>query len=165
MADTDKPRLSDADMLARFKNSKKRPPCSDTLGMTLAEVEQDAMRIRMDFDVPEMFSNPTGAVQGGFISAMLDEAMSTCVIIASNVTMTAPTLEMKTSFLRRLHGSRVFRPGRRTGRQGDRDGDTDAVQAAGWKMTTRLRGGNGSRISQSCYPPSKQALREAGNGK
>lgn len=102
MAETEKPRISDAEMLARFQGSKKRPPCSDTLGMTLVEVEQDAMRIRMDFDVPQMFANPTGAVQGGFISAMLDEAMSTCVIIASNVTMTAPTLEMKTSFLRRL---------------------------------------------------------------
>ena len=56
----------------------------------------------MDFDVPEMFANPTGAVQGGFIGAMLDEAMSTCVIIDSNVTMTAPTLEMKTSYLARL---------------------------------------------------------------
>lgn len=105
MADTppdEKPRISDADMLARFQNSKKRPPCSDTLGMRLSEVEQDAKRIRMDFDVPGMFANPTGAVQGGFIAAMMDEAMSTCCIIASNVTMTAPTLEMKTSYLRRL---------------------------------------------------------------
>ena len=98
----DKPRLSDADMLARFQNSKKRPPCSDTLGMRLVAVDQDAQRIRMEFDVPDMFANPTGAVQGGFIAAMMDEAMSTCVIIASNVTMTAPTLEMKTSYLRRL---------------------------------------------------------------
>ncbi|KCZ49437.1 PaaI family thioesterase [Hyphomonas pacifica] len=102
MSDTEKPRVSDAEMLARFQNSKKRPPCSDTLGMSLAEVEQGKMRIRMDFDVSPSFANPTGAVQGGFISAMLDEAMSTCVIIASNITMTAPTLEMKTSFLRRL---------------------------------------------------------------
>ena len=98
----DKPRVSDADMLARFQSSKKRPPCSDTLGMRLTEVEQDARRIRMDFDVPGMFANPTGAVQGGFIGAMLAEAMSTCVIIDSNVTMTAPTLEMKVSYLRRL---------------------------------------------------------------
>ncbi|MDX1291490.1 MAG: PaaI family thioesterase [Hyphomonas sp.] len=102
MADTEKPRVSDAEMLARFQNSKKRPPCSDTLGMRLVEVEQDAQRIRMDFDVSPSFANPTGAVQGGFISAMMDEAMSTCVIIASNITMTAPTLEMKTSYLRRL---------------------------------------------------------------
>ncbi|HBH43265.1 MAG TPA: PaaI family thioesterase, partial [Hyphomonas atlantica] len=102
MSDDEKPRVSDADMLARFQNSKKRPPCSDTLGMRLVEVEQDAQRIRMDFDVSPSFANPTGAVQGGFISAMMDEAMSTCVIIASNITMTAPTLEMKTSYLRRL---------------------------------------------------------------
>ncbi|MEL7040990.1 MAG: PaaI family thioesterase [Pseudomonadota bacterium] len=98
----EKPRVSDAEMLARFQNSKKRPPCSDTLGMRLTEVDQAGQRIRMDFAVPDMFANPTGAVQGGFIAAMMDEAMSTCVIIASNVTMTAPTLEMKTSYLRRL---------------------------------------------------------------
>ncbi len=100
--ENEKPRISDAEMLARFQNSKKRPPCSDTLGMRLAEVDQDQKRIRMDFDVSLSFANPTGAIQGGFIAAMMDEAMSTCVIIASNVTMTAPTLEMKTSYLRRL---------------------------------------------------------------
>jgi len=33
---------------------------------------------------------------------MMDEAMSTCCIIASNVTMNAPTLEMKVSFLKPL---------------------------------------------------------------
>lgn len=98
----EKPSISDAEMLARFQNSKKRPPCSNTLGMRLSEVDQAAQRVRMDFDVPGMFANPTGAVQGGFIAAMMDEAMSTCCIIASNVTMTAPTLEMKTSYLRRL---------------------------------------------------------------
>ena len=98
----EKPRVSDAEMLARFQYSKIRPPCSDTLGMRLTEVEQEAQRVRMDFDVPAMFANPTGAIQGGFIAAMMDEAMSTCCIIASNVTMTAPTLEMKTSYLRRL---------------------------------------------------------------
>jgi uncharacterized protein (TIGR00369 family) len=97
-----RPRVSDAEMLARFQNSKKRPPCSDTLGMRLAALNQDAQWVRMEFDVSPSFANPTGAVQGGFISAMLDEAMSTAVIIASNVTMTAPTLEMKTSYLKRL---------------------------------------------------------------
>ncbi|MFN7164577.1 MAG: PaaI family thioesterase [Hyphomonas sp.] len=102
MTEETKPRVSDADMLARFQNSKKRPPCSDTLGMRLAALSQDEQWVRMEFDVPQMFANPTGAVQGGFISAMMDEAMSTAVIIASNVTMTAPTLEMKTSYLKRL---------------------------------------------------------------
>ncbi len=102
MTEETRPRVSDAEMLARFQNSKKRPPCSDTLGMRLAALNQDAQWVRMEFDVSPSFANPTGAVQGGFISAMLDEAMSTAVIIASNVTMTAPTLEMKTSYLKRL---------------------------------------------------------------
>lgn len=98
----EKPRVSDEEMLARFQNSKKRPPCSDTLGMRLTACSQDEQTVRMEFDVSPSFANPTGAVQGGFITAMLDEAISTCIIIASNVTMTAPTLEMKTSYLRRL---------------------------------------------------------------
>ena len=114
----EKPRVSDAEMLARFQNSKKRPPCSDTLGMRLTEVEQEAQRVRMDFDVPAMFANPTGAIQGGFIAAMMDEAMSTCCIIASNVSMTAPKLEMNTSYLRRqmpgdaYHEARILKLGR-----------------------------------------------------
>lgn len=102
MTEDTKPRVSDAEMLARFQNSKKRPPCSDTLGMRLAALSQAEQWVRMEFDVSPSFANPTGAVQGGFISAMMDEAMSTAVIIASNVTMTAPTLEMKTSYLKRL---------------------------------------------------------------
>ena len=96
---SEKPRISDADMLARFQNSRKRPACSDTLGMHLSEVHQDEMRVVVDFMADESFANPTGAIQGGFIGAMLDEAISTNIIIASNVTMTAPTLEMKVSYL------------------------------------------------------------------
>ncbi|MEO0754947.1 MAG: PaaI family thioesterase [Pseudomonadota bacterium] len=104
---TEKPRISDADMLARFQSSSKRPPCSDTLGMRLEAVNQADMALSMGFDVSGAFANPTGAIQGGFITAMLDEAMSTCVIIASNVTMTAPTLELKTSYLRPLFPGRA----------------------------------------------------------
>jgi uncharacterized protein (TIGR00369 family) len=60
------------------------------------------MRVRFAFEAFPQFANPTGAVQGGFICAMLDEALSTTAIIASKVTMNAPTLEMKVSFLRPL---------------------------------------------------------------
>ena len=98
--DAEPPRLSDEEMLARFANSKKRPPCTETLGMRLTQVDQANMTARFEFEARQDFANPTGAIQGGFICAMLDEAMSTSAIIASNVTMNAPTLEMKVSFLR-----------------------------------------------------------------
>jgi uncharacterized protein (TIGR00369 family) len=103
----EKPRLSDADMLARFQNSKKRPPCTDTLGTQVTFVDQAAMVTRFAFEARPEFANPTGAIQGGFICAMLDEAMSTAAIIASNVTMNAPTLDMKVSFLRPLFVGRA----------------------------------------------------------
>lgn len=103
MTDTaDPPRISDDAMLARFQNSKKRPPCSDAVGMKVTAVDQANMRVRFEFEAAAQFANPTGAIQGGFVCAMMDEAMSTAAIIASNVTMNAPTLEMKVSFLRPL---------------------------------------------------------------
>jgi uncharacterized protein (TIGR00369 family) len=98
----ERPRLSDEEMLARFNNSKKRPPCSDAVGMRLVHVDQAKLTARYEFEGKPEFANPTGAIQGGFIAAMLDEAMSATAIIASNVTMNAPTLEMKISFLRPL---------------------------------------------------------------
>jgi uncharacterized protein (TIGR00369 family) len=101
-AKDDPPRVSDAEMLARFNNSKKRPPCTETVGMKLTHVDQASMTARYEFEAKQDFANPTGAIQGGFIAAMLDEAMSATAIIASNVTMNAPTLEMKISFLRPL---------------------------------------------------------------
>ncbi len=96
------PKVSDEDMLARFRNSKKRPPCTEALGMQVTAVNQARMTVRFAFEARADFANPTGAIQGGFLAAMLDEAMSTTAIIASNVTMNAPTLEMKVSYLRPL---------------------------------------------------------------
>ncbi len=101
------PRISDEAMLARFTNSKKRPPCTETVGMRLTHVDQAKMTARYEFEARQDFANPTGAIQGGFICAMLDEAMSALAIIASNVTMNAPTLEMKVSFLRPLFVGRA----------------------------------------------------------
>jgi uncharacterized protein (TIGR00369 family) len=98
----DPPRISDEAMLARFNASKKRPPCTETVGMKVTHVDQANMTARFEFNAAPAFTNPTGAIQGGFIAAMLDEAMSSTAIIASNVTMNAPTLEMKVSFLRPL---------------------------------------------------------------
>ena len=103
----EKPRISDEAMLERFSNSKKRPPCTETVGMRLMHVDQAKMIARYEFEARQDFANPTGAIQGGFICAMLDEAMSATAIIASNVTMNAPTLEMKVSFLRPLFVGRA----------------------------------------------------------
>lgn len=93
--------LTDEDILARFHRSTNPPPCSRTLGFRMRAVSQADMRVEIEFDArAELLGNPMGQIQGGMVSAMLDEAMSVACLITSRMTCVAPTLEMKTSFLR-----------------------------------------------------------------
>jgi uncharacterized protein (TIGR00369 family) len=94
------PRPSDAEVLARFANAKRRPPCSDTLGLELLAVDQAAGRVRLRMIGRAEWCNPMGGVQGGFVVAMLDEAMAIAGIVAGGLQHVVPTLELKTSFLR-----------------------------------------------------------------
>jgi acyl-coenzyme A thioesterase PaaI-like protein len=43
------------------------PPVAKTLGWTLRAIDPDAGTIEIGFTAGEAFTNPTGAVQGGFI--------------------------------------------------------------------------------------------------
>ncbi len=92
--------VSDAALLARFQNAKRRPPASDTLGFRVIRVDQAAREIEAECIGRPEFTNPTGQVQGGFLMAMLDETMSVAGVVASNMTAFIPTLELKTSFFR-----------------------------------------------------------------
>lgn len=92
--------VSDEALLARFQNAKRRPPASDLIGFRVIRVDQAAREIEAEFTGRPEFTNPTGQIQGGFLVAMLDEAMSVAGVVASNMSAFIPTLEMKTSFFR-----------------------------------------------------------------
>lgn len=94
--------LSDAQILARFQNAKRRPPGTETLGVRITAVRQADMTLEAEFPAEALrqFANPMGQVQGGYVCAMLDEVMSVSIMVASKMTCVAPTLEMKTSFYR-----------------------------------------------------------------
>ena len=85
---------------AASRGEAPMPPAASLLGWQPLSLERGCVRV--EYIAREEWYNPQGSVQGGFIAAMLDEAMSSTTIIASNVTMNAPTLEMKVSFLRPL---------------------------------------------------------------
>ncbi len=91
---------SDEDLLARFRGSANQPRCSQMLGFEMLEIDQAQRRIVARFTGREDFTNPTGHIQGGVLSAMLDDAMSVAGLVASGMTSVMPTLEMKTSFFR-----------------------------------------------------------------
>ena len=56
--------------------------------------------VRMEFTASEQFLNPAGVVQGGFITAMLDDTMGPAAVAQLGPGHFAPTLELKVSFLR-----------------------------------------------------------------
>ena len=107
------PRASDADLLARFRASRRKPASSRTVGFEVILVDQAKRSVEAMFEAPaELFANPMGQVQGGYLCAMLDECMSVACMVASGMTHVAPTVEMKTSFLRPASPGRLRGVGR-----------------------------------------------------
>ncbi|MFT4934595.1 MAG: hypothetical protein ACI9LT_001278 [Pseudoalteromonas distincta] len=93
--------LTDEAILARFLRTKNQPTGSQTLGFRMVAVSQAEKMVEVAFDAKaELLLNPMKQIQGGYLCAMLDEAMSVACMVASGMTHVAPTLEMKTSFLR-----------------------------------------------------------------
>ena len=93
--------LTDEAILQRFLRTKNQPTGSQTLGFRMLAVNQAEKRVDVAFDAKaELLLNPMKQIQGGYLCAMLDECMSVACMVASGMTHVAPTLEMKTSFLR-----------------------------------------------------------------
>src|SRR5262245_33786752 len=56
------------------------PPCGTTLGWHVLEMRPDEGWIKIGFEGRPEFCNPAGYVQGGFLSAMLDDTMGPAVV-------------------------------------------------------------------------------------
>ena len=93
--------LTDEAILARFQRTKNQPTGSRTLGFAIVSVNQAEKCVEVAFDAKaDLLLNPMKQIQGGYLCAMLDEAMSVACMVASGMTHVAPTAEMKTSFYR-----------------------------------------------------------------
>ena len=70
------------------------------LGWELIDLDVEAGVCNVHFRGREEMMNPGGNMQGGFITAMLDDAMSVAACVIQPVYGMAPTLQMTTNFLR-----------------------------------------------------------------
>ena len=86
------------------------PRYVDLLGMRPLSAEPG--HVRMEFTASEQFLNPAGVVQGGFITAMLDDTMGPAAVSQLGSGYFAPTLELKVSFLRPVGPGRLVADGR-----------------------------------------------------
>ena len=87
------------DPVARLNQPGKGPPCSHHLGMRALEADIDAGTVTLAFEARPEFGNPVGHVQGGFVTAMLDETAAIAAVVHSNWSVVVPSLEIKTCFL------------------------------------------------------------------
>ena len=110
-ADAAPPRLTDAEVMAWFARGTA-PPASVLLDFRILRIEPARREVELGFTGRTDFCNPMGKVQGGFLTAMLDEAMSVSGLVTSGMTHVMPTLEMKTSFLRPAPPGELFAVGR-----------------------------------------------------
>jgi molybdopterin converting factor subunit 1 len=96
------------DAAEKFKElvSKEMPPPAYTDLLGSRPLDAEPGHVRMEFQATEQLLNPMGAVQGGFLTAMLDETMGPAAISALGPGQGVPTLELKVSFIR------PARPGR-----------------------------------------------------
>jgi molybdopterin converting factor subunit 1 len=92
----------------KFKElvSKEMPPPAYTDLLGSRPLDAEPGHVRMEFQATEQLLNPMGAVQGGFLTAMLDETMGPAALSALGPGQGVPTLELKVSFIR------PARPGR-----------------------------------------------------
>ena len=74
------------------------PPAAVFLGWKALDLQPG--RARVQYAARPDFCNPHGAIQGGFLAAMLDDAMGPALFTTLPADQFAPTIEMKVNFVR-----------------------------------------------------------------
>lgn len=75
------------------------PKVAATLGIRFTAIDADAGTIEVEFEGKEEFLNPMGRIQGGFLSAMLDDTMGPALAATLGAGEFAPTLSLNVQFL------------------------------------------------------------------
>jgi len=83
------------------------PPVAKLLDWRFEKGDADAGAITVSFNADERFTNPAGAVQGGILAAMLDDAMGPAVVLATDGARYAPTINLNINYLKPVAPGRV----------------------------------------------------------
>jgi uncharacterized protein (TIGR00369 family) len=103
--------LTDDQIRAALADPSKHPPSARLLGFELIDFSVDEKWAEIAFTPRPEFTNPAGAVQGGFVCAMLDDAMAIAACISQGLGVIVPTLQLSISYLRPTPVARVIARG------------------------------------------------------
>jgi len=86
-------------MIATALDRLAPPPSSKLLGWHLLDARPQEGWVRIGFDGRAEFCNPAGFVQGGILSAMLDDTMGPAVFVMTDGKLYTATVTMTVNFL------------------------------------------------------------------
>jgi uncharacterized protein (TIGR00369 family) len=90
---------TEAPMIATALDHFTAPPSSKLLGWHLLDARPNEGWIRIGFDGKKEFCNPAGFIQGGILSAMLDDTMGPAVFVMTDGKLYTATITMTVNFL------------------------------------------------------------------
>ena len=86
-------------MIATALDHFTPPPSSKLLGWHLLDARPDEGWVRIGFEGRKDFCNPAGFVQGGILSAMLDDTMGPAVFVMTDGKLYTATITLNVNFL------------------------------------------------------------------
>lgn len=93
------------DELVEALNSRF-PPAIRTLRAKVLDFSPDSQSLTMEFTIGLEFCHSGDVVQGGFVTAMLDAAMSHALSATGNGLVSASTIDLNVSFLKATRAGR-----------------------------------------------------------
>jgi len=90
--------MNNKEMMIKQLNARG-PKFLGMLGGQLVDVDADKTACTFEFNISKDFCHSIDVVQGGFVTAMLDAAMSHAVFICDQEILNVSSLEIKTSYL------------------------------------------------------------------
>src|SRR3954465_3384191 len=90
---------TEAPMIATALDHIPAPPCATLLGWRLLDARPDEGWIRIGFEGKSEFCNPAGFVQGGILSAMLDDTMGPAGFAMTEGRLSTATISLTVNFL------------------------------------------------------------------
>lgn len=88
------------------------PPCATLLSLDILEADRENGRVKIAFMAMPEFCNASGKIQGGFLTAMLDDCMGPAVLIATNAKSFPSTIDLNVQFLAPAKPGQIIGKGR-----------------------------------------------------
>ncbi|MDB9955450.1 PaaI family thioesterase [Pelagibacterales bacterium] len=101
--------FTDQDLIERYNKNENFQSLYD---MKCIDLNTKDGTIQFEFNIDKKFCNPTGDVQGGLLSGMIDDTMALSFIFKTHFTKRPPTIEIKTNFLYPTKAGKAYGFGR-----------------------------------------------------